>query len=144
MGSAEFARALEGTREIELTVTGRRSGRDISLPVWFVQQGEKLDLLPVMGSDTQWFKNVLQRRTIRLTARGVDYRTEASPVTDAKGVSEIVEEFRNKYGPRQRQHVLPQARRRRRGVPHMMSALGPFKASPIGCLLLGSLVASRH
>jgi len=56
--------ALEGRlsrdREITITVTGRKSGRTISLPIWFVWDDGKLYLLPVKGSDTQWYKNVLR------------------------------------------------------------------------------------
>ncbi len=44
---------LSRFREIKLSVTGRNSGRTISVPVWFVLEGEKLYLLPVQGSDTQ-------------------------------------------------------------------------------------------
>ena len=47
-------------RQIKISVIGRKSGRTISIPVWFVLEGEKLYLLPVQGSDTQWYKNVLQ------------------------------------------------------------------------------------
>jgi hypothetical protein len=36
------------------------SGRTISIPVWVVLEAEKLYLLPVQGSDTRWYKNVLQ------------------------------------------------------------------------------------
>jgi hypothetical protein len=46
-------------RQIKISVTGRKSGRAISIPVWFVLEGEKLYLLPVQGSDTQWYKNLL-------------------------------------------------------------------------------------
>jgi hypothetical protein len=35
-------------------------------------EGEKLSLLPVRGSDTQWFKNLLQNPSIRIDARGVE------------------------------------------------------------------------
>jgi hypothetical protein len=41
MAPAELEGALQTASEIELTVTGRRSGRDISNPVWFVQEGRK-------------------------------------------------------------------------------------------------------
>jgi len=41
-------------RQIKLSVIGRKSGQTISIPVWFVLEGEKLYLLPVQGSDTQW------------------------------------------------------------------------------------------
>ena len=50
---------LSRYREIKLSVTGRKSGKTISMPVWFALEGEKLHLLTVQGSDTQWYKNVL-------------------------------------------------------------------------------------
>jgi hypothetical protein len=39
-------------RQIKIIVIGRSSGRTISIPVWFVFEGNKLYLLPVQGSDT--------------------------------------------------------------------------------------------
>jgi hypothetical protein len=51
---------LSRSREINITVTGRKSGRAISIPVWFVMEDHGLYLLPVEGSDTQWYKNVLK------------------------------------------------------------------------------------
>jgi hypothetical protein len=50
MADEEFKKAFEARREIEFTVTGRTSGREISNPVSFVRDGEKLNLLPVRGS----------------------------------------------------------------------------------------------
>lgn len=44
---------LSRYRQIKLSVFGRKSGRTISVPVWFVLEGEKFYLLPVRGSDTQ-------------------------------------------------------------------------------------------
>jgi hypothetical protein len=43
---------LSRYRQIKLSVIGRKSGRTIAIPVWFVLEGEKLYLLPVQGSDT--------------------------------------------------------------------------------------------
>src|ERR1700730_11770788 len=85
-------------RQIKISVIGRKSGRTISIHVWFVLEGEKLYLLPVQGSDTQWYKNVLRNPEIRIEARGVEARFRASPVTDAKAVKSVVEKFRDKYG----------------------------------------------
>ena len=45
---------LARCRQIKISVVGRKSGRTISIPVWFVLEGDKLYLLPVQGSDTQW------------------------------------------------------------------------------------------
>ena len=36
---------LSRSREINITVTGRKSGRSISIPVWFVLEGDTLYLL---------------------------------------------------------------------------------------------------
>ena len=35
-----------------ISVIGRKSGKTISIPVWFVLEGSKLFLLPVRDSDT--------------------------------------------------------------------------------------------
>lgn len=89
---------LSRYREIRITVTGRKSGREISNPVWFVLEGDKLYLLPVQGSDTQWHKNVLKNPKIRINARGSEAEFEAVPITDAAQVKAVVEKFREKYG----------------------------------------------
>jgi deazaflavin-dependent oxidoreductase (nitroreductase family) len=89
---------LSQYREINITVTGRKSGRTISIPVWFVWEDDKLYLLPVQGSDTQWYKNVLNHPMIRIDARGAEAEGKVALITDAKQVSSVVEKFRAKYG----------------------------------------------
>jgi deazaflavin-dependent oxidoreductase (nitroreductase family) len=89
---------LSRFREISISVTGRKSGRTISNPVWFVLDGDKLYLLPVQGSNTQWYKNVLKNPSIRIDARGAEAESNAVPVTDAQQVASVVETFRAKYG----------------------------------------------
>ena len=79
-------------------MTGRKSGRKISVPVWFVPEDENLYLLPVQGSDTQWYKNILKSPSIRIDARGAEAEFQAVPISDAKRVSSVVEKFRDKYG----------------------------------------------
>jgi deazaflavin-dependent oxidoreductase (nitroreductase family) len=94
----DFKARLSKTREIDITVTGRKSGRKITNPVWFVVEGENLYLVPVEGSDTQWYKNVLSNPSIRVDARGAEAEFKASAITDAAKVSSVVEKFREKYG----------------------------------------------
>ena len=89
---------LSQSREIKITVTGRKSGRSISNPVWFVLEDDKLYLLPVQGSDTQWYKNVLKKPSIRIDARGTGAEFNVVPITDAKEVAAVAEKFRAKYG----------------------------------------------
>jgi deazaflavin-dependent oxidoreductase (nitroreductase family) len=89
---------LSRYREIKMSVKGRKSGRIISIPVWFVFDDDKIYLLPVKGSDTQWYQNVLKNHLIRIDARGEEAEFTAVPVTSAKEVSSVVEKFREKYG----------------------------------------------
>jgi deazaflavin-dependent oxidoreductase (nitroreductase family) len=89
---------LSRYREITITVTGRKSGRTVSVPVWFVLEDDKLYLLPVQGSDTQWYKNVLKKPSIRVDAGGAETEVKVVVVTDATQVSSVVEKFRAKYG----------------------------------------------
>jgi deazaflavin-dependent oxidoreductase (nitroreductase family) len=89
---------LSRYREINISVTGRKSGRTISIPVWFVLEDDKVDLLPVQGSDTQWYKNVLKNPLIRISAAGANAEFKVVPVTDATQVSSVVKKFRAKYG----------------------------------------------
>ncbi len=85
-------------REIKISVTGRKSGRTISNPVWFVLDEGKVYLLPVQGSDTQWYKNVLKNPKIRIDARDAQGEFQAVPISNARQVSAVVEKFRAKYG----------------------------------------------
>jgi deazaflavin-dependent oxidoreductase (nitroreductase family) len=85
-------------REIHVTVTGRTSGKPITIPVWFVLEDHTLYLVPVQGSETQWYKNVLKNPAIHMDARGAKGDFQAVPITDAKRVASIVEKFREKYG----------------------------------------------
>lgn len=89
---------LAQTDEITISVTGRKSGRTISNPVWFVAENDKLYLLPVKGSDTEWYKNVLNNPKIRVKAENVEAEIKVTPVPDTKQVASVVEMFRSKYG----------------------------------------------
>jgi deazaflavin-dependent oxidoreductase (nitroreductase family) len=95
---SELKSRLTRYRQIKLSVIGRKSGKTISIPVWFVLEGEKLYLLPVQGSDTQWYRNVLKNPSIRIDARGAEAEFQAVPITDAKTVKSVIDKFREKYG----------------------------------------------
>jgi deazaflavin-dependent oxidoreductase (nitroreductase family) len=107
VANADFKKALEASGEIELTVTGRMSGREISNPVWFVRDGEALYLVPVTGSDSDWYKNVLKTPTILLAAEGAQFSAAATPTSDAAKVQQVVDKFRAKYGARDVEAYYP-------------------------------------
>lgn len=107
MANEEFKRALVRSREMGLTVTGRKSGREISVPVWFVTEGESVYLLPLTGSSTEWYKNVLKTPRVRLSVGGAQATANVVPITDESRVDEIVEKFRAKYGARDVEAYYP-------------------------------------
>lgn len=90
---------LARSNEITITVIGRKSGRKTSRPVWFVLEGDDLYLLPVEGSDTQWYKNVLKDPKIEGEAGGTKGEFKAIPITEPAEVAAVADKFRKKYGP---------------------------------------------
>ena len=89
---------LSRAREINISVTGRKSGRTISLPVWFVLDGDKVLLLPVSGSETQWYKNVRKNPSLRVSLDSANAELTATPITSSKEVAAVADRFRKKYG----------------------------------------------
>ena len=99
MAQADFRSGLQNDNLIEITVTGRSSGRPISLPIWFALDGNTLYLIPVKGSETEWYKNVRKTPTIRLaTKAGKTLTASARLITDEAQLDKILEKFRDKYG----------------------------------------------
>jgi len=97
----EFLRALAGGSELEITVRGRRTGRLITLPVWFVQRGGMVHLLPVSGSDTNWYRNILKDPNMTLRAGRRSIEAVAEPEEDPGKVNEVIRLFKRKYGDRE-------------------------------------------
>ncbi len=98
MAQADFRTALQGTNEIDITVTGRTSGRPHTYPIWFAVDGNTLYLIPVKGSDTEWYKNVRKTPAIQLSARGKTFSGNARILTNQVQLDKVLEKFRDKYG----------------------------------------------
>jgi len=99
MSKADLHQRLNRASEIRLSVKGRKSGRDIPRPVWFVHEGNTLYLLPVHGSDTNWYRNLLVDSTLKISASdGEEIPARGKPVTDSNRVDDIVGRFKSKYG----------------------------------------------
>src|SRR5256885_1835887 len=59
---------LRKEKEIELTVTGRKSKKLIPRPVWFAHKETDLLLLPVTGTNSQWYKTTPQNPQEKITS----------------------------------------------------------------------------
>jgi hypothetical protein len=98
MAADELKNALQDANEVELTVTGRRTGNESSRPIWFVLEGDKLLLLPVGGAEANWYRNIQKTPAIGLRADGAELSAEAQPTEDPATVGHIAEVFGEKYG----------------------------------------------
>ena len=98
MSKADLHRRLNTANEITLSVKGRKSGKDIPRPVWFAYEGNTLYLLPVQGSDTSWYKNLLVDPTLKISVNGIEISARGKPITDSNRVDDIVRKFKSKYG----------------------------------------------
>jgi deazaflavin-dependent oxidoreductase (nitroreductase family) len=97
MTQTDFYTALQGNNVIDITVTGRTSGRSFTYPVWFALVGDTLYLIPVKGSNTEWYKNVRKNPTMRLTAGGKTITASPRFLTNQAQLDRVLEMFREKY-----------------------------------------------
>jgi len=98
MNSKGFLEAIEKESEIEITAVGRKSGRPHTNLIWFVREQDKIYLLPVSGSKSQWFKNLQAKPRIILTSGKNKIEVEARPHTDKRFAETVKKKFEDKYG----------------------------------------------
>ena len=98
MSKADIHQRLNRAYEVTLSVKGRKSGEDIPRPVWFVYEANTLYLLPVHGSDTNWYKNMLVDPILKISVNGIEISERGKQITDTIMVDNIVEKFKSKYG----------------------------------------------
>jgi hypothetical protein len=98
MAADAVLRALRRRKEISITVRGRRSGRAITLPVWFVLEDRTLWLLPVAGSRSSWFRNLEAQPVLTLRAGRSRATVRAAPRRSRALARRVADKFRAKYG----------------------------------------------
>jgi hypothetical protein len=98
MALEQFTGLLQNTEELNLSVTGRSSGKKTTRPVWFVLEDGKLYLLPVRGSDTPWYKNIVKNPAITLGVNDRELNAHAKPITYGEKVANVIAKFGAKYG----------------------------------------------
>ena len=107
MSASDLKDALRDASEVRLTVTGRKSGNESTRPIWFVEEEDRVLLMPVGGRTANWYRNVVQTPEVRLAADGAELRATASPVEDASVVEDTIEKFSAKYGADQVKEYYP-------------------------------------
>ena len=105
MTSKEILTSLESESEIELVVTGRRSGKAFPRPIWFVlgEDRESIMLVPMNGRKTQWYLNVKENPSVGLKVGGHYFEGNMSEV-EANRLKNVLGMFDAKYGKNQMQN----------------------------------------
>lgn len=98
MANDDFCKALESADELQFAFTGSKSGKKFSIPIWFVLEGRRLLLLPVLGTRSKWYKGILKNPAVELEISGRRAAARATPLKDKPQVDMVMEKFRGKYG----------------------------------------------
>ena len=91
--------ALKKETEMELSVTGRVSGKIIPRPVWFVlsKDNKSIMLIPVNGKETQWYLNVKKNPNVTVKVGGQSFNGRIAEVGQGQ-FDEVLATFMAKYG----------------------------------------------
>ncbi|MBI3859669.1 MAG: DUF2255 domain-containing protein [Thaumarchaeota archaeon] len=88
--------AKETEVEVKLTVPG--TGKERTLPVWFIIEGRRPVLLPMYGTKTKWFQTFLKTMKMELAARGRTEVVAPKVIDDVTYVEGVRSRFAAKYG----------------------------------------------
>ena len=80
---------------MNITVTGRKTKKRFSDPVWFVMDGDRVAIVPMNGSDNNWFKNLVRSPLIELSAGGISATFNASIVRGPNQVEKVIDKPRS-------------------------------------------------
>jgi deazaflavin-dependent oxidoreductase (nitroreductase family) len=96
----EVAAALDrikGASTIELTTTGRRSGREHRKPVWFVVDEGKVLVQAGKDGRTDWYRNLEKTPAAVVRQDGYSFRVRAVMIKDPQRVAAVHKLFTAKY-----------------------------------------------
>src|SRR6059036_1575784 len=88
----EVATALDRIKSastVELTTTGRRTGKEHKKPVWFVVQDGTIVVQAGKDGKTDWYRNLTKTPTAVVRQDGYSFRVRAAMVTDAQRVEAV-------------------------------------------------------
>lgn len=107
--------AVKQNNELELTVRGRKSGKLLPRPVWFVvsEDEKSLYLVPVQGKKTQWYLNVKKDPTVTIRVGGSTFKEKAEELSSAR-FEGVISKFVAKYGKGDMDRYYP-----RKGIDHV-------------------------
>ncbi len=96
----EVAAALDRIKSastVELTTTGRKTGKEHKKPVWFVVEDGTIVVQAGKDGKTDWYRNLTKTPTAVVRQDGYSFRVRAVMVTDPRRVEAVHALFTAKY-----------------------------------------------
>jgi deazaflavin-dependent oxidoreductase (nitroreductase family) len=96
----EVATALSRIRDgsnIEITTSGRKSGKPHTKPIWYVVDSGKVFVQSGKDGKTDWYLNLQKTPAVTLKADRYSFRARGRRITDPKEVERVHALFRDKY-----------------------------------------------
>lgn len=97
MANSRFAEALSGEQEVQITVV-KSDGVKRTLPVWFTVEGDRLQMLPMYGLKTLWFRAIERSGSVTIMAKKETKEAKPEIIRDPKAVDRVKAKFAEKYG----------------------------------------------
>jgi deazaflavin-dependent oxidoreductase (nitroreductase family) len=88
---------IKDASSIQLTTTGRKTGKPHTRPVWFVVDDGRIVVQAGKDGKTDWYRNLLKNTAATVSQGDYTFRARAAPVTDAARVEAIHRLFAAKY-----------------------------------------------
>ena len=94
--ASALARIRDGSN-VEITTTGRKSGKPHTRPIWYVVDDAKILVQSGKDGKTDWYQNVKKTPAVTLKADRYVFRAQARLITDEKDVERVRGLFLEKY-----------------------------------------------
>ena len=88
---------IKSASTVELTTTGRKSGKSHSKPVWFVVEDGKIIVQAGKDGKTDWYRNMVKTPTAVVRQGGYRFRVRAVMVDDPARIEAVHRLFVDKY-----------------------------------------------
>lgn len=93
----QLERALKDAEEILLITTGRRTGREHAVTLWFAVHRGVLWLRT--DTEADWYRNLVAQPACRVRVGDLDVAGRREPIADEPAaLRELIERWRAKYG----------------------------------------------
>jgi len=96
--TGDFFDAVAKEKEVRLTTYGRKTGKESTVTIWIVTDGNKVYIRSGQGLKRHWPKNLLARPEGTLQVNGKTFRFKSRHITDPAEARHSSKLYGPKYG----------------------------------------------